>query len=36
MEPEDNVTVRGTDYLAAAVTELLDRSRTLDASKRAP
>lgn len=36
MEPEDDVTVRGTDYLAAAVTELLDRSRTLDASKRAP
>jgi len=30
MEPEDNQDVRGTDYLSAAVAELLDRSRTLD------
>jgi len=30
MEPEDNATIRGTDYLSAAVAEILDRSRTDD------
>jgi hypothetical protein len=30
MEPEDDQAVRGTDYLSAAITELLDRSRTMD------
>lgn len=32
MEPEDNQGTRGTDYLSAAVAELLDRSRTMDVS----
>jgi len=30
MEPEDDQDVRGTDYLSAAIAELLDRSRTID------
>ena len=30
MEPEDNATIRGTDYLSAAIAEILDRSRTVD------
>ena len=30
MEPEDGPSIRGTDYLSAAVAELLDRSRTGD------
>ena len=30
MEPEDDATIRGTDYLSAAVAELLDRSRAQD------
>ncbi len=33
MEPEDDKKVRGTDYLSAAVAELLDRSRSLDVSE---
>ena len=30
MEPEDGVHIRGTDYLSAAVAEIIDRSRTGD------
>ena len=30
MEPEDDATVRGSDYLSAAVAEILDRSRVMD------
>jgi len=29
MEPEDGPTIRGTDYLSAAIAELIDRSRTM-------
>ena len=30
MEPEDGASVRGTDYLSAAVVEIMDRSRMND------